>query len=808
MIKTARAVMAMDLSFPWINSSHIKKFLTLGLALILMACSGSNTDVLSESVAVAQDGTELSITMVNSSDQTTNTVERRESNTVIATVLSSTGSPVAGQVVTFSTDFGVLVPDSGTALTDNNGKAQVQLEAGSSIGAGKVQAITAAGSEQLTVFYGFSVQGLDGTTEDTTLDTDPPTDIADATTTSQSVTGSIEFVSATPSLLALRGTGGEGLTEFSEVTFRLIGSDGLPMESRTVNFELNTLVGGIDIDPATTTSNSEGLAKTIVQAGTIPTAIRVTAITDMLDVDDNTITVFTQSDKLVVSTGIPDQNSMSLALSTINPEAANYVGEEVDVTVRLADHFNNYVPDGTTVYFTAEGGAIEPSCQTTAGGCSVKWVSQAPVPDDHRVTILATTLGNESFIDTDSDGRYSFADGDPYIDKNHNNIFDEAFTDDNSNGVYDEPFFDAPNGIYDAGEAFVDALNGRYDVDELFTDKGNGQYDPGETYTDSNTNGQFDPDEPYIDSIGNGIWDPGEDFIDALNGVYDFGESFTDVPNGKYDIEEFFVDYNGNGVYDGEGNNPTGETTFVDSNGNSEYDGAGISGQEETYTDANANTAFDGPGFADLGEPYLDINENDNKDPGEMYVDTDTDGVFDSQGDSNYNGILCTENNNCSTQQTIHIRDSAVLITSGSHALITARSASENIIHNTNDPAFFQDISMPTIDVSFGRYHTINAFIYDIAGQIMPAGTKIEVKTSAGTVGGDTSITVGNSSGGGLVGIRSSNSTLYETAYNMGTGIGFSIEDDDPAKSDSGVITITVTTPKGIQRSISIGVVM
>jgi len=346
--------------------------------------------------------------------------------------------------------------------------------------------------------------------------------------------GTIEFVSATPAMIALRGMGGAGLEHTSEVTFRVKGVQGLPLANQQVNFSLNTDLGGLSLLPASQVTNSTGLVSTIVQAGVLPTSVRVTA--SVVDTD-----ISAQSNQLVVSTGFPDQNSVSLAFSVRNPEALNYDGEVVTVTARLADLYNNPVPDGTAVYFTTEGGAIAPQCETTLGACSVTWTSQQPHPIDHRVTVLATAIGHESFKDENGDGFFNDADGEPFADLG-NGIYDEPFVDSNANNFFDEPFSDTGNGSYDFGESFVDYnRNGRYD--------GAGNNPAGETdYQDRNSNGIYD---------GSGRIASGDDFTDlngdvqfAAPGFVDLSEAYVDEnENSQRDIGEPYLDFDLNGQF-------------------------------------------------------------------------------------------------------------------------------------------------------------------------------------------------------------------------------------------------------------------
>jgi hypothetical protein len=179
--------------------------------------------------------------------------------------------------------------------------------------------------------------------------------------------GSIEFISATPENISLKGVGG---IESSTVVFKVRDTNGNVVANKDVDFSLNTEVGGIDWSPKFAKTDSNGLVQTVVNSGTVHTSVRVRA---ELNEDAS---IFTQSNLLVISTGIPDQDSFSLSASVFNPEAWNIDGTEVTITARLADAFNNPAPDGTAVSFTTEGGAIEDSCVTTNGVCEVTWTSQ------------------------------------------------------------------------------------------------------------------------------------------------------------------------------------------------------------------------------------------------------------------------------------------------------------------------------------------------------------------------------------------------------------------------------------------------
>jgi hypothetical protein len=131
------------------------------------------------------------------------------------------------------------------------------------------------------------------------------------------------------------------------------------------------------------------------------------------------------------------------------------------LTTHLGDHFGNPVPNGTAVTLVSEAGVIGQSgaigsCTTSESACATTLKSQGTRPSNGRVTVLAYSLGEESFRDLDGDG---FADLGELIDVNGvSSDLGEAFLDANENNVHDvgaESFIDFPphNGTRDAPDA-------------------------------------------------------------------------------------------------------------------------------------------------------------------------------------------------------------------------------------------------------------------------------------------------------------------------------------------------------------------
>lgn len=226
--------------------------------------------------------------------------------------------------------------------------------------------------------------------------------------------GSIEFVSAEREVISLAGT---GLNETSRVTFKVLDATGGPVADQTVTFSLNTQVGGITLNTTTGETGTDGTVNVIVKGGTVHTAVRVTASVSKPSGE----IISSQSERLVISTGIPDQNSFSLSASCFNVEGLNHDNVQAQLTVLAADRFNNPVPDGTAISFDTEGGAIASQCVTVNGECSVTWRSQDPRPGNvggrvadngpraGRVTVMASAIGEESFLDQNGNGVFDDA---------------------------------------------------------------------------------------------------------------------------------------------------------------------------------------------------------------------------------------------------------------------------------------------------------------------------------------------------------------------------------------------------------------
>jgi len=254
---------------------------------------------------------------------------------------------------------------------------------------------------------------------------------------------------ANPTVIALQNTSGLGRQTSSTLTFKVLDSNGFDAPGVTVNFEASTTIGGITLTPSSATTLADGTVQVQVNAGTVPTPVRVRAYFDQAGTEISTL-----SEQLSISTGIPDNNSFTISLSELAVLGYDVDGVDVTLTARGADHFNNPAPDGTTFSFISElGGSVDPQCTVSngEGSCTVNFRTQGTRPtadqtpdvtsegyNDRfgRTTILAYAIGEESYGDANGD---NFYDNGEVVAQ-----LPEAFIDINENGTRDASITPAP----------------------------------------------------------------------------------------------------------------------------------------------------------------------------------------------------------------------------------------------------------------------------------------------------------------------------------------------------------------------------
>ena len=168
-----------------------------------------------------------------------------------------------------------------------------------------------------TATASYSAQTCQGTDTITATLQDGTSATTNVTVANQ-IFGSLQFVSASPSTIALQGSGSSANPEVSEITFLLRDNTGEPIQGETVSYELSTTVGGITLSSDSSVTANDGTTSVSLNAGGVNISVSVTAtVTDNTTVPPTTIV--TTSSPIAIVGGIPDQNSFSISVSLLNP---------------------------------------------------------------------------------------------------------------------------------------------------------------------------------------------------------------------------------------------------------------------------------------------------------------------------------------------------------------------------------------------------------------------------------------------------------------------------------------------------------
>ena len=651
--------------------------------------------------------------------------------------------------------------------------------------------------------------------------------------------GSIRFESVTPADIQIKGSG----DSTAIVLFQVLDVQGLAVADALVSFELTSAIGGVSLVGSDDLSDSEGYVTALVHAGLIATTVRVRASVDVdLDGDgetaDDATSLETLSDGLSINTGIPDQNSMSLVALELNIEGDRYDGTTTQVTVRLADAFNNPVPDNSTVQFRTEFGSIESSCNTTAGACSVVFTSQEPrlpvnpntavqeigvasCPSpwivDERVTIDDVTgAGMTDYVPL-AIARVEKTDGSGLglLQSSEDVSRDWSAT---SSGIACDSAECTGNLLISYARLYLDETGG---VDFLNDPDDPAVLTPGVATAPfyswvgpcmAGTRLKSPEASAYLGGLGQiyGVrgtilaFAQGEEtFIDTNgNGLYDFGDPFVDLPEAFHDLNEDNVFANGDPAADG----------------SRDFENPSCYGPRSPVTDAGEI----------LDKCYQQGGEE------ETFVDFITDGYF-NEGNGIYNGTLCPEavsdradtcdndGDPCSeeerycSRELVNVRRDLVLVMSGSIARFGVRDARtlEWINSVTIKRGVAEEVALEHFDASvdvFTNDGTLVPFGQDFKvgwGDTQVArgiGDTVELRSGSGSVIVDISDRFNASLAVGTTVAITADSTACkitgQDTYTFGNGyipasIVIGLAPLDSVETGAGSIEIRVVTPNG-----------
>ncbi len=327
----------------------------------------------------------ITVDILNGVGVPSSSISALEIGQISATVKDGSGKPVVGAIVAFVESVSSLVtiaPISATALTDNLGKAIVEFRAktSSSAGATQIGASAVVNGSLISANKAISISSAP----------------AVVGTSPQLLANALNFLDVVPSdkSIVLAGTGGNGRSESASLRFRVVDKNNSPVKGVAVTFSIGT--APVTLNIPTATSDNDGVIVTTISSGSIATPVVVSATVD-------TRGITSQSDQLVVTTGLATQGGFDLSASKFN---LNYqlTGDLSVITVRVLDSNGNKVADGLPVLFTANYGGVATSsrggCLTVNGSCSVDYTVQNPrPPDGQRATVIASTrLGSGTVI--------------------------------------------------------------------------------------------------------------------------------------------------------------------------------------------------------------------------------------------------------------------------------------------------------------------------------------------------------------------------------------------------------------------------
>lgn len=603
-------------------------------------------------------GATVNITLTDIDSQSITEINPLTQGVIRIVVTDADDDPVVREVVSATTTLGRIVPETGTALTDDNGVAVLYVAADGIDGAGTLTAsltfnevesagsinfsvtteveqaprkigyidsagtfvegvikvepsgqVSAGGSAALTVVVVDGNNDPVSTEERLTftsnclfgnqavLDPPSPVSLGSKITVNFTINGcqGEEIVTAklassgaeasgtvsiapvqgeligfdeqqtSAALIAIRGTGSASdLSESAEVFFRVTDAALNPVADTRVNFSLLQSVGNSALACAgkafcdyptpeeeraersrqdTQRSDTDGYVSTRLLSGSVASSVQVLAYLDLNENGEREENeASTVSQVLIVSTGVADQNSVSLSAKLLNPygsRAAEYEGGAncsslgskndafytggleadglcTDVMIKLADRFNNPVPDGTTAILTTEFGRIQGSCITQGGDCSVSWSSQNPRTSATVEQYSAPITINEN-LDTTTPNRYYC----PSHSANHGPCPDDIAS----------PEVNPPGAPRGGRSTLTLIVNG---------------------------------EESFVDRNGNGYYDAGELWTNLTEAFTDYNEDRVLTPQQRANcsdprvaddlclagFEEFYYDFNNNGQFD------------------------------------------------------------------------------------------------------------------------------------------------------------------------------------------------------------------------------------------------------------------
>ncbi|MBU0914467.1 MAG: Ig-like domain-containing protein [Gammaproteobacteria bacterium] len=315
--------------------------------VLLAACGGGGGTISDGDGGGTTEVISIRLALTNASGVVSTDVSKAQPLTLTATLSSSTGRSMAGQLVTFSFNDALLASfnnEAGTAQTNSSGVATIGVLVGSKSGAGTIAATLTGGQTSTTSF----ASAGDGD------DVEPEKPV-----------GSIRLIADTLQL----GSGNTARVDLSAV---ILDPNNVLQPGVTVQF--STSSGELELVNSVT--GADGVAKANLSSSVDPSLRKVTVTAS---VGDKSATI----DIDVVGTSILIAAPRSMVL-----------GDEVSITADLTDFSGKGIQGRTLAVSSTLGNPITSTSLVTAGNSGrVSFIYKANLggADEIRVTGLGAT---------------------------------------------------------------------------------------------------------------------------------------------------------------------------------------------------------------------------------------------------------------------------------------------------------------------------------------------------------------------------------------------------------------------------------
>jgi hypothetical protein len=205
--------------------------------------------------------------------------------------------------------------------------------------------------------------------------------------------GQIAFISSSSSLISIRGAGSKDATT---LTFEVRDSLGIAVDKSNKTAVFFAIVTKPDLltelNKVSDSTNSQGRVSVQLTAGQKSGLAQVQAIAAVKRTADTTKidTIKSPIISVTIAGGNPVPSRFTIGTDRTNVPGLVLYNQKLAITAVVGDTFGNPVQPGTLVYFTTNGGIIQPQGETTVEGTvSVSLTTGNPAPPNGFATITA-----------------------------------------------------------------------------------------------------------------------------------------------------------------------------------------------------------------------------------------------------------------------------------------------------------------------------------------------------------------------------------------------------------------------------------